>query len=591
VSDRPQRLLIAARHLGLLRQHYAGVLDELLESGVEIAVVCESDSTAADAAALVAGRPGLRLVGILRTPRGLGPELVLRLRQLVDVLRYRHPDYAESSWLSERVHEAAPPGLRRWLDPIRPLGWRAAAPMIRLAVALDHLIPPWPEMERLLDEVEPDVVVVSPLVWVKSRQVDVLKAAARRGIPTAVWIPSWDNLTNKGLLRFVPDKVFVWNEMQRAELARYHRVPADRAVVTGAQTFDRWFADEGGSSREEFCGRLGLDPDRPYVLYLGSSRSIAPNEPEFFERWLAAVRSSGDPALEQAGVLIRPHPRNVQAWLVGGFERFGNVSVLVPRIDDSYSQAFYDEYGDAFRHSAVVVGINTSAMVEASIFGLPVCTPVLPEIAERQHGTLHFDHLVRAGGGLLHLGPSLEEHVGQLAEHVRRAPGDRDPRSDRFAEAFIRPHGLGVAAGPLFAEEMLRLFGRPTRMRRPGPLRRAVGRVLAHTGGFVGLALADHPWHRVAAWNVANVVVVESLVSSLARSVRRRLRRTRKQLAKNARRTALRSLRLVQRVAAGSAKAVGRRSSRSGSAPREHEALERERIGSAVEDAPRSGGG
>ncbi len=356
-------------------------------------------------------------------------------------------------------------------------------------------------------------------------------------------------------------------------------MPADRAAVTGAQTFDRWFEEAGGSPREEFTTRLGLDPERPYVLYLGSSRSIAPDEPSFFERWLTALRSSGDPVLEQAGVLVRPHPRNVQAWLVGGFERFGNVSVLVPRIDDSYSRQFYDEYGDALRHSAVVVGINTSAMVEASIFGLPVCTPVLPEVAERQHGTLHFDHLVTAGGGLLHLAPTLEEHTRQLGEFLRRPPGTRDERSDRFAEAFIRPYGLDVPAAPRFVAEMLAMLERPTQVRRPGPVRRAVGALLSRTSGFVGLPLADHPFQRIAAWNVANVVVLASLGYTVAAAIMRGLRKTRKQVLRSTRQ---RALSLAVRV-------VGGRRPRLRAV--EDEPLEREPVGHAVEDSPGPGGG
>ena len=50
-----------------------------------------------------------------------------------------------------------------------------------------------------------------------SEQVDWIKAARACGIRTAACIASWDNLTNKGLLRIEPDLVVVWNEAQRRE--------------------------------------------------------------------------------------------------------------------------------------------------------------------------------------------------------------------------------------------------------------------------------------------------------------------------------------------------------------------------------------
>ena len=47
----------------------------------------------------------------------------------------------------------------------------------------------------------PDVLLVTPLVDIGSDQVDYVKAARRLGIRSALPVLSWDNLTNKGLIR------------------------------------------------------------------------------------------------------------------------------------------------------------------------------------------------------------------------------------------------------------------------------------------------------------------------------------------------------------------------------------------------------
>jgi hypothetical protein len=52
------------------------------------------------------------------------------------------------------------------------------------------------------------------------------------------------------------------------------------------------------------------------------------------------------------------------------------------------------DYFDSIFHSAAVVGLNTSAFIEAGIVGRPVLTIVVPEFVENQHGTVHFDYLV-----------------------------------------------------------------------------------------------------------------------------------------------------------------------------------------------------
>ena len=55
----------------------------------------------------------------------------------------------------------------------------------------------------------------------------------------------------------------------------------ERVVVTGAQCYDEWF-DWTPTPRAEFCARVGLDPERPYVLYTGFSGSRSgPSEVDF----------------------------------------------------------------------------------------------------------------------------------------------------------------------------------------------------------------------------------------------------------------------------------------------------------------------
>jgi hypothetical protein len=496
-SGRRRSVVLVVRHLGLLGTHYRDVLRKLADEDVEISVYYES-AKGLSPVALDALIPGV-LARCAKLPWLRGPrELFIRsVRMCVDLLRYQHPDYAEADWLRTRALEGVPRGVRiltRWLgaSPMR------AAGATRFLLALDSWFPPARNASALLDREQPDALVASPVMWIGSIQGDFLKAAARRGVPTAIWVPSWDNLTNKGLLRFAPDRVFVWNEMQGEELTRYHGVPADRVAVTGAQSFDRWFSDRRVPDRREFCADVGLESDGPFILFLGSSQQIAPKEPEFFLRWLAALRGSGDPVLEEIGVLARPHPTNTAVWRELDGRELTGVAVSGAAPLAVYEDDFDQAYRAAFRHCIVAVGINTSAMVEAAIFGVPVCTPVLPELTPRQRATLHFRHLERAGGGLLHVAPSLEEHAKQLARLVRRDPRERDEKSDAFLSAFVRPHGLDRAASDVFVRELLAVLSAESVVPVPDRLRRAAGAALAAIVMIVGapFTMANVPRYR-----------------------------------------------------------------------------------------------
>ena len=160
-----------------------------------------------------------------------------------------------------------------------------------------------------LREFKPDVVLITPLVYLGSWQFEVLRAAQAEGLRTAFAVGSWDHLSSKALVRDVPQRVFVWNETQKAEAVRLHGVPADRVVVTGAQCYDQWFGRQPVRTREEFCALVGLPSDRPFVLYVCSALFWgSPVEAEFVCRWIRSLRSSEDAEVRSAAILIRPHP-------------------------------------------------------------------------------------------------------------------------------------------------------------------------------------------------------------------------------------------------------------------------------------------
>jgi hypothetical protein len=248
-------------------------------------------------------------------------------------------------------------------------------------------------------------------------------------------------------MRVVPDRVIVWNEAQKAEAVEMHGARAEQVVVTGAQVFDRWFDARPSRTRAEFCQVVGLDPSRPFVLYVGSSLFIAPDEVPFAERWLARLRGASDPSLASAGVLVRPHPANANQWRV--FASGAGVAVWPPIGTGPSHPDFARDYFDSLYHAAAVVGINTSAQIEAGIVGRPVLTIRAPEFVHSQAGAPHFSHLVREGAALVQSSDSLDEHLGQLAAAIA---GETTPDwSRRFLESFIRPHGLHVPAAPVFA--------------------------------------------------------------------------------------------------------------------------------------------
>jgi hypothetical protein len=367
------------------------------------------------------------------------------LRQARDYVRFLHPDYANTEKLSSRAAEYAPPG---WAAFARRESARRRWQLVRRGLEFAEAAVPTDEhFEVFIRSEAPDVVLVTPLVDFGSYQTDYIKASHRLGIPVAFLPFSWDNLTNRGLVRVAPDRAIVWNERQKEELVRYHGVPADRVVITGAPRFDEFFAMAPSTEREPFLSELGLPARRRMLLYLCSSNFVAPEEVHFVRTWIAHVRESSDEQVREAAILVRPHPANADQWEQADLSSLGGVTVWSHHSTMNADQGLYD----SLHHADAVVGLNTSAMIEAGIVGKPVFTLTVPEFAGGQQQTLHFHYLLARNGGLVEVASSFPEHLEQLAGELRN-PGGRRNQSLAFVKNFVRPHGLDRPAAPLMVE-------------------------------------------------------------------------------------------------------------------------------------------
>ena len=321
---------------------------------------------------------------------------------------------------------------------LRGFGKRGVKNLEKLLALMERTIPSATVLEDFLKAEQPDLVLVSPLVNLGSYQADFVKSAKALHIPVVYPVFSWDNLSTKGLIHVQPDGVIVWNERQRTEAVEMHGVPPERVAVTGAPRFDEFFAMSPGTTREQFCAIHGLDASQPIVVYLCSSEFVAGGEVDFVRRWIDEVRRA--PSLRSCNILIRPHPRQQKPWKA--FEPpDARVVVALPRAMNADPTLL-----DTVHHSAAVVGLNTSAQLEAGILGRPVLTILAPEFEEGQQGTLHFSYLLKEHGGFVDVAPDFDVHRRQLAAAVA---GDYDRQAIRsFIEQFLRPNGIDRPATP-----------------------------------------------------------------------------------------------------------------------------------------------
>lgn len=383
---------------------------------------------------------------------GLWRKILFLARDLSNYRRYLLINM-ETPHYRERMRKALPFFLTKIANLNFFNGFLKSDVVGKVLKKIENTTSPHPGILEDIKKRSPDVLIATPVNMRRAEEacdLEYLKAAVDLGIPTFVPIVSWDNLTTKGNFHILPDLILAWNERHVSEAKKFHQIPDEKLKIMGAMLFDGWFSDFKPSlNRQDFCRKYGLDPARPYLLYLGSTTNIASDESWIPAKLRELLDSSQDQALKEVQIVIRSHPSNYEIYrkiLGKGIWLVPENPKLPDRPDDS--QLFYDTVYHAL---AAIDGVNTSAIIDAVIIGKPGIAIVTNEYSKTQSQTEYFKNLISFGFlAKVSLGRDfLEEIKILLAGKDYR----RELRKGFIAE-YIRPRGLERSAGTVVMEEI-----------------------------------------------------------------------------------------------------------------------------------------
>ncbi len=315
---------------------------------------------------------------------------------------------------------------------------------------IEKIAPPDKSILENIKKYNPDVVLATPVNFRQSSaDLEYLKAAKFLGIPTGLPVISWDNLTTKGLMHIIPDAIFVWNESQKKEAMEGHDIPETNIKIVGAPFFDKWFTLLNAAPRQFREAKL-FNRVNPYVLYLGSSDNIAPDERWLIKEIRDALDKSEDEKLKNTQIIFRPHPANYKVYrdfsLPKVFvQKEGDMPKDVKSLQDFYDLLFYSE---------AVTSINTSGMVDAIIAGRPVISFERDEFSATQVLAEHYRHMRESNA--LYITKTSEEFLAVFSK-LLSGIDFKKPDREKFIGEFIRPCGLDKSAGEMVALEIEKL--------------------------------------------------------------------------------------------------------------------------------------
>lgn len=420
--------------------YYDRVVRSLLANGHEIRIVCpanfalDGNKSGRALAKLIEDVPSVVLEdAVPRRRYGKISSFIRGLANYAAFVRKEHPTpHLAVRWVRKNLPESI---ITLIQNPL-VLQVLAARPARLLLAVLERLIPPVSKIKTWFLEYQPEVIFASPYVFTNDVEVEYAKVARHLGIPVVAAVLSWDNLTSKGTFHVKPDWLFVWNTNLVEEAVEIHDIVRSRIFISGAPVYDPWFELAPSQDRSAFCKRAGIDPAKPFVLYLCSSKGITEHEDQLIKGILYHL--AGMELADRPSIVIRPHPFNpleisdLENEWIKVFPRAGQR----PDMDDA-RQLYYD----SLYYCDLVAGINTTGFLEAAVVDKPCLTLVTPLTSSGQGMRAHFKHLMDAD--FIEVANSYPD----LIAHVKRILTGADIKKNNrrlFVRNFIRPAGVEI---------------------------------------------------------------------------------------------------------------------------------------------------
>jgi hypothetical protein len=170
------------------------------------------------------------------------------------------------------------------------------------------------EFDELFRRFKPAKVITADY-GTKPFEIRFLRCAKRNGIRSIAVVPSWDNLTSKGVMGIKPDFLAVWNDIMVEEAVELHAFRRDRIFVTGPLQFDNFFDPSYQMAPPEFQRKFGITPGQPIIVF-------GTITPKYFKYNLEVINILGkfikDGIIKGSPkVIIRVHPQVVSDPVLG----------------------------------------------------------------------------------------------------------------------------------------------------------------------------------------------------------------------------------------------------------------------------------
>jgi hypothetical protein len=230
------------------------------------------------------------------------------------------------------------------------------------------------EFDEIYDRIKPDIVFNGSHIHGSASFLPV-RVAHSKGITTAGFIFSWDNLTNRSRIFEPYDYFFVWNNgLKQQLLGLYPALEANNVLVTGTPQFDFHFKEQFRLSREELCRRLEIDPERKFILYTTGIDRHFPEEHRHVQSIINILHEMD--MSERPQLVVRTYVKGTSEEMKQ-LSNAGNEDVVFPAVqwDERWFTPKYEDleiYSSLIQHADMAINPASTVSLEFLMFDRPV---------------------------------------------------------------------------------------------------------------------------------------------------------------------------------------------------------------------------
>ncbi|TSC67473.1 MAG: hypothetical protein CEO19_197 [Parcubacteria group bacterium Gr01-1014_73] len=320
----------------------------------------------------------------------------------------------------------------------RFLAWPSVRKVVRW---LDFILVRQNFYAPFFEKYQPDLVFCAHLF--DEPEIALLREAKKRGVKTVGLINSWDKTTARCILRLLPDKAIVFNEIVKREMIKYNEMSADALFVSGLPQYDIYWQAKP-SSREEFFNAIGIGSEKKLIVYAPMGRAFGGCDFEVIDllRKLLVEGKFGN----DAELLVRFQPNDffekseIEKRPDLKFDYPGKRFGSARGVDWDMDEKDIGRLVDTLAHASVFISYASSIVIDAAIFGKPAINIDFEiskdlKLADRPtqyYQTAHYQNVLAIGG--VRLVKNVSELTDWTKKYLANSALDKEARERLIKE-------------------------------------------------------------------------------------------------------------------------------------------------------------